>query len=94
MAHDYFLLGMKHIWAGVDHLLFVTGLLLLAKTPRRIAIAVTGFTLAHSVTLSLSALGIVRLPLPPIEAGIALSILFLAREVARHGSQSFGPGSH
>ena len=82
VARDYLLLGIQHIWAGVDHLLFVTGLLLLAKTARRIAFAVTGFTLAHSITLSLSALGFVRLPLAPIEAGIALSILFLAREVA------------
>jgi hydrogenase/urease accessory protein HupE len=88
VARDYLLLGIEHIWAGVDHLLFVTGLLLLARQPRRIALAVTGFTLAHSITLSLSALGIVRLPLPPIEAGIALSILFLAREVARLESQS------
>lgn len=83
VAHDYLILGVEHIWAGIDHLLFVTGLLLLAKTPRRIAWAVTGFTLAHSVTLSLSTLGIVRLPLLPVEAGIALSILFLAREIAR-----------
>jgi hydrogenase/urease accessory protein HupE len=83
VARDYFLLGIEHIWAGIDHLLFVTGLLLLAKTARRITIAVTGFTLAHSVTLSLSALGLVRIPVPPIEAAIALSILFLAREVAR-----------
>jgi len=89
VAGGYLLLGIEHIWAGVDHLLFVTGLLLLAKKPRRIALAVTGFTLAHSITLSLSALGIVRLPLPPIEAGIALSILFLAREVTQPQSQSF-----
>ena len=88
VAHDYLLLGIEHIWAGIDHLLFVTGLLLLARTPRRIVLAVTGFTLAHSITLSLSALGIVRLPVPPIEAGIALSILFLAREVARPDSHS------
>ena len=60
VAHDYFLLGVKHIWEGIDHLLFVTGLLILARTPRRIAVAITGFTLAHSVTLSLSALGVVR----------------------------------
>jgi hydrogenase/urease accessory protein HupE len=83
VARDYLLLGVEHIWAGIDHLFFVTGLLLLAKTARRITIAVTGFTLAHSVTLSLSALGLVRLPVAPIEAAIALSILFLAREVAR-----------
>ncbi len=82
VARDYFILGLKHIWSGIDHLLFVTGLLLLARTPRRVCVAVTGFTLAHSVTLSLSALGFVRFPVAPIEAGIALSILFLAREIA------------
>ncbi len=88
VARDYFILGIKHIWSGIDHLLFVTGLLLLARTPRRVATAITGFTLAHSVTLSLSALAIVRLPVAPIEAGIALSILFLAREIARPNSES------
>src|SRR5215471_1239125 len=88
VAHDYFLLGVKHIWEGIDHLLFVTGLLIIAKTPRRIAVAITGFTIAHSVTLSLSALGIVRIPVPPIEAGIALSILFLAREIAMPNADS------
>ena len=88
VAHDYLVLGIWHIWAGIDHLFFVTGLLLLAKTPRRIALAVTGFTLAHSVTLSLSALGVVRLPVPPVEAIIALSILFVAGEVARSDAES------
>ena len=88
VAHDYFLLGVKHIWEGIDHLLFVAGLLMLAKRPRRIAVAVTGFTIAHSITLSLSALGVVRVAVPPIEAGIALSILFLAREVARPNTES------
>lgn len=82
VAYDYLFLGIQHIWEGLDHLLFVAGLLMLARTPRRITFAVTGFTLAHSVTLSLSALGLVRLPVPPIEVGIALSILFLAREIA------------
>ena len=88
VAHDYLLLGIQHIWGGMDHLLFVLGLLMLARTARSIAVAVTGFTLAHSVTLSLSALGVVRLPLPPIEVGIALSVLFLAREIARPDPQS------
>jgi hydrogenase/urease accessory protein HupE len=88
VARDYLVLGIKHIWEGIDHLLFVLGLLMLARTPRRIAVAVTGFTLAHSLTLSLSALGLVRLPVPPIEAGIALSILFLAREIAKPDPQS------
>ena len=89
VARDYFILGLKHIGSGIDHLLFVTGLLLLARTVRRVCVAVTGFTLAHSVTLSLSALGFVRLPVAPIEAGIALSILFLAREIARPDPESF-----
>jgi len=88
VAHDYFLLGVTHIWEGIDHLLFVTGLLMLARTPRRIAVAITGFTIAHSVTLSLSALGVVRVAVPPIEAGIALSILFLAREIAKPHPES------
>jgi hydrogenase/urease accessory protein HupE len=88
VARDYLVLGIEHIWAGVDHLLFVTGLLLLAKTARRITLAITGFTLAHSITLSLSALGVVHVPVPPIEAGIALSILFVAREVAQPDPES------
>ena len=88
VTHDYFLLGVKHIWEGIDHLLFVMGLLILARTPRRIAVAITGFTIAHSVTLSLSALGIIRVAVPPIEAGIALSILFLAREISKPNPES------
>lgn len=88
VASGYLVLGVEHIWAGVDHLLFVLGLLLVARAPRRIAFAITGFTLAHSVTLSLAALGVVRVPIPPIEAGIALSILFLAYEVARSAPRS------
>ena len=79
----YVRLGIRHIWTGIDHLLFVTGLLILAGTVRRTLLAITGFTLAHSITLSLSALDLVRLPVAPVEAAIALSILFLAREIAR-----------
>ena len=82
VAGDYVRLGVMHIWSGIDHLLFVAGLLLLAGTLRRVLLAVTGFTLAHSVTLALSALDVVRLPEAPVEAAIALSILFVAREVA------------
>jgi hydrogenase/urease accessory protein HupE len=83
LAGGYLQLGMRHIWSGVDHLLFVTGLLILARTRRRVLLAVTGFTFAHSITLSLSALDLVVLPEPPVEAAIALSILFLAYEIAR-----------
>ncbi len=82
VAADYLGLGVRHIWTGVDHLLFVTALLILAGTMRRTLLAITGFTVAHSVTLSLSALDLVRLPVAPVEAAIALSILFLAREIA------------
>jgi hydrogenase/urease accessory protein HupE len=81
---SYLRLGVEHILGGADHLLFVAGLLLVAGNLRRIVIAVSGFTLAHSVTLSLAALGFVHVPVPPTEAAIALSILFLAREAALH----------
>jgi hydrogenase/urease accessory protein HupE len=89
VARDYLVLGFTHIWEGPDHLLFVAGLMLLARGPRRIFWAVTGFTAAHSITLSLSTLGIVRLAVEPVEAMIALSILFLAAEVARKDPASF-----
>ncbi len=82
VAAGYLKLGIQHIWSGIDHLLFVTGLLILAGTMRRVLLAITGFTIAHSITLSLSALNLVVLPEPPVEAAIALSILFLAREIA------------
>jgi hydrogenase/urease accessory protein HupE len=88
VARDYALLGIGHIWKGVDHLLFVVGLLLLAGTGRRIVLAITGFSMAHSITLSLSALGFVHIPVPPTEAAIALSILFLATEIARGPSNT------
>jgi hydrogenase/urease accessory protein HupE len=89
VARDYLVLGFEHIWTGVDHLLFIFGLLLLARRPRRIFYAVTGFTVAHSITLSLAALGLVQLPVGPVEAMIALSILFLAGEIARNDPSSF-----
>jgi hydrogenase/urease accessory protein HupE len=83
VATGYLKLGIEHIWTGIDHLLFVSGLLILARTRRRVVLAITGFTLAHSLTLSASVLGLARLPVAPVEAAIALSILFLAREIAR-----------
>ncbi|GAA0285294.1 HupE/UreJ family protein [Alteraurantiacibacter aestuarii] len=80
---DYLRLGMEHIFGGFDHLLFIAGLLIIAATWRRTLIALTGFTVAHSVTLALSTLELVRLPSAPVEAAIALSILFLAAEIVR-----------
>ncbi len=82
-AKTYSALGIQHIWRGVDHLLFVGCLILIAGTWRRILSTITGFTLAHSVTLALAALDVVSVPIAPVEACIAVSILFLATEIAR-----------
>jgi hypothetical protein len=83
VAAQYLALGARHIASGVDHLLFLACLLLLARTLRRVVVTVTGFTLAHSITLALSALDLVRLPSAPTEAAIALSVVFVASELAR-----------
>jgi len=83
VAGEYLRLGIHHIWAGTDHLLFVLCLIFIAGSFGRILGTVTGFTLAHSVTLVLSATEIVQVPMPPIEALIALSVVFLAIEVCK-----------
>ena len=83
VAREYLALGFEHIISGYDHLLFLACLILIAGTWRRILITVTGFTIAHSFTLALAALGIFRVPIPPVEAVIALSIVFLATEIAK-----------
>lgn len=88
VARDYLTLGVKHILEGYDHLLFLVCLMLIAGTGRRILITITGFTIAHSITLALSALGLVRVPIPPVEAAIALSIVFLAVEIVRGDNNS------
>ncbi len=82
VSRDYTVLGIEHIFAGTDHLLFVACLIFIARTPRRILVTVTGFTVAHSLTLALSTLGVVQLPVAAVEAVIALSIVFLAHEIA------------
>jgi hypothetical protein len=79
----YLRLGVEHLVFGVDHVLFVLGLLLLVRRPLALVEVVTAFTVAHSVTLALSATGVVRLAQGPVEAVIALSILFLAVELAK-----------
>jgi len=79
--YEYTQLGIEHIWQGIDHLLFVLCLIFIARTPRRILIVITGFTLSHSITLILSSLSIVRVSILPVEACIALSIAFLAHEI-------------
>jgi hydrogenase/urease accessory protein HupE len=87
VATTYFGLGVEHILLGIDHLLFVLALLLIARGPRRLVLTVTAFTVAHSITLALATLGFVRMPSSPVEAVIALSIVFVAAEVihARRG---------
>ncbi len=82
VAGTYLRFGIEHILAGLDHLLFVACLIFIAGTWRRLLITISGFTLAHSITLSLASLGFLRVPVPPTEAAIALSIVFLAREIA------------
>jgi hydrogenase/urease accessory protein HupE len=77
----YFLVGVEHLLFGIDHVLFVVGLVLFIRRPWVLVKAVTAFTVAHSVTLALSVLELVKLPQGPVEAVIALSILFLAREL-------------
>ncbi len=83
VARTYLVLGIEHILTGVDHLLFVSGLLLLVNGIRRLLLTVSAFTLSHTVTLTLATLGFVHVPPAPVEAVIALSILFVAYEVLR-----------
>ena len=78
---SYFSLGFEHILEGWDHLLFVFALFVLVRDPWRLVGAVTAFTIAHSITLALATLGLLHVPAPPVEAVIALSIVFLALEI-------------
>jgi hydrogenase/urease accessory protein HupE len=82
-VRSYLLLGVEHILLGVDHLLFVLGLLLIIKDRWMLVKTVTAFTVAHSITLAAATLGVVSLPGPPLNAAIALSILFLGPEIVR-----------
>lgn len=82
VAGTYFGLGVEHILGGIDHLLFVLGLILILTGWRQLAFAITAFTVAHSITLALATFEVVRVPQAPVEAVIALSILFLATEYA------------
>ena len=92
VAGQYTVAGIEHILIGTDHLLFVLCLMMIAGTFKRLVLTVTGFTLAHSITLSLATLDIFRLPTELVELLIALSILLLAVEIIKHrknGQQSF-----
>jgi hydrogenase/urease accessory protein HupE len=82
-AAEYIGLGFNHIMFGVDHLLFVLGLLLIVRGRATLIKTVTSFTVAHSITLAIATLGYASVPLPPLHAAIALSILFLGPEIVR-----------
>lgn len=82
VAAAYLRLGVEHLLTGLDHVLFVVGLLLLLRAWRKLAQAITAFTLGHSLSLSLAALGFVRIPQSLVEIAIAASIMVLALDVA------------
>jgi len=87
----YLRLGIEHILLGVDHLLFVLGLLLIVTDRWVLVKTISSFTVAHSITLAIATLGYASAPIPPLNAAIALSILFLGPEVVRRwrGQTSF-----
>ncbi len=84
VLRSYTFLGVEHILLGPDHLLFVLSLLILIGNIRTLIGAVTAFTVSHSLTLGAAALGWLNIPGPPVEAIIALSIMFVASEVLHH----------
>ena len=92
IAWVYLRLGVEHILKGIDHLLFVLGLLLIVGSRYRLLFkTITAFTIAHSITLGIATLGYASAPVPPLNAAIALSILFLGPEIVRvwRGQTSF-----
>lgn len=86
LVFTYLELGVEHILLGIDHLLFVLALLLIVGSRRRLVGTITAFTVAHSITLFAATLGLVFVPQQPVEAVIALSIVFVAVEII-HGQQ-------
>ncbi|MEM8769960.1 MAG: HupE/UreJ family protein, partial [Pseudomonadota bacterium] len=89
-AKRYTILGVEHILEGVDHLLFVLALLFVVSTNWKLIQTITAFTVAHSITLGLATLGYINMPSAPVEAAIALSIVFLCVEIVhtRRGRKS------
>lgn len=83
-ATAYLKLGIEHILTGIDHLLFVFGLLLLVRKPKPLLGTITAFTAAHSITLAATALGWIHVRSSVVEALVALSIVILAVELVRH----------
>ena len=83
VAVGYLRFGALHLVSGVDHVLFVLGLLALLRGGRRLLVAVTAFTLGHSATLVAASLGWIRMPAPPVEVAIAISLIALAAALAQ-----------
>ncbi len=83
VAGAYLVQGIEHILFGTDHLLFVLGLMLMVRDRWMLLKTITAFTIAHSITLAAATLGYVHVPAPPLNAGIALSIMFVGVEVLR-----------
>jgi hydrogenase/urease accessory protein HupE len=90
----YTILGIEHILSGIDHLLFVLALVLLVQGTRRLLMTITAFTAAHSLTLAGATLGWVQVPGPPVEASIALSIVFVASEIVRRRQGRYSVTQH
>ncbi len=86
----YLRLGFEHILSGIDHLLFVLGLIVMVQGGRKLVWVITAFTLGHSISLSLAALGWIRIPPTPVEFLIALSIFILGMELVRNPEQNPG----
>ena len=82
IGYDYLVQGVLHIWMGWDHLAFVLCLCMIASG-RKLLGLITAFTVGHSVSLALAFFELVHIPVPPVEAIIALSIAFMAREALK-----------
>ena len=83
-AGQFLLLGIEHIWSGIDHLLFILALLLLVHERKKLVLTITTFTIAHSITLALATLKVIQVSSAFAETCIALSIVFLGVELVRH----------
>jgi hydrogenase/urease accessory protein HupE len=93
VVRTYTVLGIEHILTGFDHLLFVLALVIIVRGTKRLLWTVTAFTVAHSITLALATLGVIHVPGPPVEAMIALSIVFVASEIVQQQSGREGLAS-
>ena len=88
---SYFWLGIEHLLSGIDHMLFVFGLLFLVSGTLNLIKTITAFTIAHSITLALSVLEIITVPQASTEAFIALTIIYLALEVSEENRYDSTP---